>query len=198
MNTSLLRRPRALRPLILATALAGAAGLALPAQAADWVVDPAASTLGFSGVQSGDAFKGTFGKWTAEISFDPAAPEKGHAKVTIDVASAKTGDAQKDGAMPEADWFDAASHPRAVFEARSFRATGGNAYEAAGTLTIRDTSHDVTLPVTIAIEGDKAHATGKLTLVRTDYGVGQGAWASDQYVGVNVDVTFDITATRKP
>lgn len=191
------KTPR-LRALALAAVLCLPAGFALPASAAEWTVDPAASKLGFSGTQSGEAFSGTFGQWSAEIDFDPAAPEKGHARVAIDVASAKTGDAQKDTALPDPDWFDAASHPRAIFEASSFRATGSNGYVATGKLTIRETTHDVTLPVTIAIDGDKAHATGKLTLVRTDYGVGQGAWSTDQYVGLNVDVTFDITATRKP
>ena len=56
----------------------------------------------------------------------------------------------------------------------------------------------MTLPFTLKIDGDTAHATGKANLVRTTWGVGQGSWASDQYVGFEVDVTVDLTAKRQP
>ncbi len=180
----------------LAAALA-VATLASPAMAADWTVDPAKSTIGFAGTQSGTSFNGTFGAWTAEIAFDPAKPEAGHAVVTIDVSSAATGDGQKDASLPESDWFDAAKFPKAVFEAKSFRPKGGDDYEAVGTLTIRDTTRDVVLPMKIDINGDTAHATGSLKLIRTDYGVGQGSWANGEFVALDVAVSVDVTATRK-
>jgi polyisoprenoid-binding protein YceI len=168
----------------------------LPAQAADWAVDPARSRLGFSGTQTGVAFQGSFGKWSAEIGFDPAHPEAGHAKVTIDLASAKTGDTQRDTALPQPEWFDTATHPQASFVADHFVAKGGDAYEAPGKLTIRGTTKDVVLPFTLAIEGDHATAKGHLTLVRTDFGVGQGPWASGQWVALEAGVDVDVVATR--
>lgn len=169
------------------------------AQAATaWTVDPAHSTLGFVGTQAGTAFKGHFSKWDAQIDFDPANPAGGHALVTIDMGSATTGDAQKDEALPQSDWFSVKTFPRAVFEARSFRAKGGNAYEAVGTLTIRGVAKDVVLPFTLDVTGGKAHAQGKLDLVRTDYGVGQGSWSTGQMVALAVSVTVDLAATQKP
>jgi polyisoprenoid-binding protein YceI len=168
--------------------------MATPALAADWIVDPAKSHLGFSGVQTGTPFKGEFRHFDAKISFDPAHPETGHATVTIDVASAHTGDTQRDEAMPQADWFDAAKFPQARFEAKSFRAKGAGAYEALGTLSIRGLSHDVVLPFTLTINGSTAHATGRLQLVRTAFGVGQGPWASGQWVALEVGVDVDLTA----
>ncbi|MQT15556.1 YceI family protein [Segnochrobactrum spirostomi] len=185
------------RPVLLATAALLAAAPFAAASAAEWVVDPAKSTLAFSATQTGNAFEGKFGKWSGTIDFDPANPAAGHAAITIDVASAATGDTQKDEALPQPDWFDASKFPNAVFEVKSFKAKGGDEYDAVGTLTIRDKSRDLVLPVKIDISGDTAHATGSVKLVRTDYGVGQGSWSDGQYVGLDVEVKIDVTATRK-
>jgi polyisoprenoid-binding protein YceI len=167
-----------------------------PAPAAEWAVDSAKSRLEFSGVQNEMPFKGSFGKWTAEISFDPAHPEAGHVKVTIDLASAKTGDIQRDTALPQAEWFDVKSFPQASFEAGSLVAKGGDAYEAPGKLTIRGIGKDVVLPFTLAISGDKATAKGHLSLVRTGFGVGQGAWSTGEWVALDVGVDVDLVANR--
>ncbi|GBR35136.1 YceI family protein [Gluconobacter kondonii] len=169
---------------------------ATPVLAADWTIDPAHSTIGFSGTQTGNAFTGHFGKFDGTISFDPTHPEEGHAKITIDVASATTADKQRDGAMPGSDWFNVASFPTATFEARSFRAKGGNAYEAVGTLTIRGVSRSETLPFTLDISGQTAHAKGHLDLIRSTFGIGQGPWATGQWVALQVGVSIDVTANQ--
>jgi polyisoprenoid-binding protein YceI len=170
--------------------------LATPAIAADWTVDLPKSHLGFSGVQNGAPFQGSFGKWTAEIAFDPAHPETGHAKVTIDLASAKTGDTQRDSALPQVEWFDVKNSPQATFEATGFTPKGGDAYEAPGRLTIRGIGKDVVLPFTLAVTGDKATAKGHLSLVRTGFGVGQGVWATGEWVGLEVGVDVDLVANK--
>lgn len=187
-----------LRPGLLSLALLPATLLPLSASAATWQVDPAASTLGFTGTQLGQPFKGRFEKFSADIDFDPTKPEQG-GKVTvlIDMASARTGDAQRDGAMPETDWFAVKSFAQAKFEATSFRRTGDDAYEAVGTLTLRDVTKPLTLPFTLKPDGNATRAQGKVTLVRSDFGVGQGQWATGQWVALNVDVTFDLKATPK-
>jgi cytochrome b561 len=170
--------------------------LARPAFAADWAVDPGKSALGFTASVSGANFEGKFKSWQAEISFDPANPAAGHAKVTIDMASAVTGDRQRDSALPDADWFAVKKNPQAVFEATSFTAKGGNQYEANGTLTIRGVAKPVTMPFTLDISGADAHAKGKLDIVRTDFGVGQGDWSTAETVGLGVSITFDLVAKR--
>lgn len=169
---------------------------AVSAQAATWTILPGQSSLGFTGSQSGAAFSGHFGKFSGTIVFDPAHPEAGHAAITIETASAATGDPQKDGALPGADWFDASRFPKAQFIAKSFRQTGPGAYEADGTLTIRGIAKPLALPFALTIAGDEAKAKGAVDLTRTDYGVGQGAWSSGQYVALKVAVSFAITARR--
>lgn len=168
------------------------------AHAAAWTVDPARSRLGFTGQQSGEPFTGRFKTWTAAIDFDPAHPEAGHVSATIDTATATTGDIQKDEAMPGADWFDASAFTTATFEATGFAPKGGDAYETTGKLTLRGVSKNVVLPFTLTITGDQAHAVGHAKLVRTDFGVGQGAWSSGDTVALDVTVDLDLVATRKP
>jgi polyisoprenoid-binding protein YceI len=176
--------------------LAALSLLATPALAADWTVDAAKSHLGFSGTQNGAPFKGSFGTWTAQIAFDPAHPDTGHAKVTIDLASAKTGDTQRDSALPQVEWFDVKAFPQASFEATGFVAKGGNAYEAPGTLTIRGMAKDVVLPFALVVTGDTAGAKGHLSLIRTGFGVGQGVWATAEWVALEVGVDVDLVATK--
>lgn len=168
------------------------------ASAATWTVDPAKSKIGFSGTQTEQPFSGQFKSFSATINFDPAKPETGHATITIDTGSATTGDPQRDEALPGADWFDAKSFPKAVFEAKSFTHKGGNDYEAVGTLTIRDVSKPLVLPFTLTTTGNTAHAVGHMPLVRTTFGVGQGAWATADYVAFEVNVDIDLTATAAP
>jgi polyisoprenoid-binding protein YceI len=162
------------------------AGASASAEAATWTIDTAKSHLGFTGSENGSAFSGSFGKFSGTIVFDPASPAAGHADVTIVTGSATTGDQQKDGALPDSDWFAADKYPQAHFVATAFKATGSGAYAAVGTLTIRGVTKPVTLPFTLAISGGTAKANG----------VGQGAWSTAQYVALQVSVSFDIVAEK--
>lgn len=165
-----------------------------PGFAADWTVGPNSGTLGFSGTQTGNKFEGHFGKYDGKISFDPAHPEAGHARINVDMASAATADTQRDGALPGHDWFDVKAFPTAVFEVKDFKAKGGNVYEAEGTLTIKGVSKPVVLPLTIDITGSDAHVKGHLQLVRSAFNVGIGPWTTGQWVSLEVGVDVDLTA----
>jgi polyisoprenoid-binding protein YceI len=168
-----------------------------PALAANWVVDPAHSHFGFSGVQVGVPFKGEFRKFDAKISYDPEHPESAHVVVTIDMASAHTGDTQRDAALPQPEWFDTAKFPTATFEAAGFHPKGGQAWETPGKLSVRGIGRDVVLPFTLALNGDTAHATGHVQLVRTAFGVGQGAWSSGDWVALEVGVDLDLVVRKE-
>jgi polyisoprenoid-binding protein YceI len=177
--------------------LAAAVLAAPPALAADWTMQPAASTLGFSGTQTGTPFNGTFSKWNAQISYDPAHPEAAHVHIVVQTASARTGDTQRDESLPRDDWFSANVFPQAVFDATGFTAMGGDKFTTTGTLTIRGNTRKLTLPFTLDISGTTATAKGKVNLVRTDYGVGQGSWSSGNWVGLDVGVSFTLVAQSK-
>ncbi len=179
-------------PLIAALLWSGSAS------AAEWTVDAARSRLGFVGSQGGSSFEGKFTRWSARIDYDPANPAAAKVTVDIDMASAQTGDAQKDQSLPGAEWFDAKGFPKARFEAAGFKPKDSGAYEAPGTLTIRGMGKGVVLPFTLDVKGGQAHAKGRLDIVRTDFGVGQGEWKSGDMVALQVAVVFDLEAVAKP
>ena len=187
-----------MRRIMVLGCLLLAAPVARVARAADWVADPAASKLEFSGAQFGQPFRGAFHSFTARISFDPAQPQAAVADVTVDLSSALTGDRERDTALPTPEWFDAKKHPQAIFHAASFTPKGADAFEAKGKLTVRGVSADVTVPFTLKIEGQTAHAKGHADLLRSTFGVGQGQFADDQVVAFQVGVDVDLVARKAP
>lgn len=164
------------------------------AQAAEWKILPG-SALTFAGEQAGEKFTGRFSRFDAKISLDPQNLSEAKIVVTVDVASAATGDKQRDTALPDKDWFDAKTFPQARFELRRVAPTAAG-YEAVGDLTLRGVTKKIHLPFTLAIDGRKAEAKGHADLRRDAFGVGQGQWASDEWVGFNVGVDFDLKAER--
>lgn len=171
-----------------------ALGVAGPAAAESWTVDYSESRLGFEGAQGAQKFEGSFGEWSAEISFDPNALDAAKADVTIVMGSARTGAIDRDGALPGRDWFAVAMFPDAQFETKAFRALGDDAYEADATLTIKGVARDVTLPFTLSIADGVARMKGALDILRTDYKVGEGQWANAQAVALEVRIVVDLLA----
>ncbi len=182
---------------------AAAAGTAAPAVPEADLKDPVAwtvqkgSSLGFTATWSGEAIQGQFKTWTADILFSPQALDRSKVTVAVDMASAGTGDAQRDESLPSGDFFDTAEHPKATFTATKFRKTGEDKYVADGTLELRGVKKPLSLPFTLKIDGDTATARGVTTLDRTTFGVGQGEWASTDQIAASVKVSFSLTAKRR-
>jgi polyisoprenoid-binding protein YceI len=173
------------------SALAGA-----PADPDAWVIDYDRSRLEFTATQAGQSFRGRFDTFETRVRFDPDALDDFSVEVVVDMKSARTGDRQRDQALPTADWFDAREYPTARFVAGDAARTGPNAYEAQGTLSLRETSRDLPLAFTVDIDGRNAHARGSTMIVRTDFGVGRGEFVTDEWVCFEVNVSFEIFASR--
>jgi len=173
-------------------ALSGSA-LAAPAQ---WTVDTAKRKLGFHVVVNGQPVDGTL-PFGAVIALDPADLAHSSIKATIDMTSAKSGNATRDAMLPLPAWFDAKQFPKAQFATTAITSKGGDKYEAAATLSIKGIGKPVTLPFTLTISGNTAHAVGETTLQRLDYKVGEGKDFAPPAAAAEVKVTVDITATRK-
>jgi len=185
------------RLVILAASLALAPSLAAAAPPA-WIVDKAASHLTFSSSVSGQAFTGSFRNWNAVIHFDPKDLAHSDVAATIDIASAATGNGDRDTEIPGQDWFWTSHFPRATFVARGFQPAGPGRYLAAGVLTIRDKAKPLTLPFSLAITGASAKMSAQVALNRLAFGVGQGEWQATDTVPAGVTVHIDLAAHRTP
>jgi polyisoprenoid-binding protein YceI len=178
-----------LRSLICAALL-----LPLSAFARDWQVDAAKSTLGFKGSYQGEGFEGRFKKFDATIAYDAADLSKSKFDVTIDLASADTGNGDRDDSLHGEDFFDVKKTPKAHFVTESF-AQGADGVEAKGKLTIRDKTQPVTLKVKFSASGDNATLDVDTVLKRVDYGLGASSDWSD--VGSDVPVHGHLVLSGK-
>lgn len=167
-----------------------------PGTATAWTVDQAASSIQFSGTHSGAAFTGKFLKWEADIRFDPADLAGSTAIVTVDTASAQTGDATKDGALKGAEWFNPPQFPTARFEAAEFVSLGGDRYEAKGNLRIKSVSVPVVLPFTFDEATGEAVVTGKVDLDRTQLDLGMVSDANAGWVSKMIGVQIAVRAKK--
>jgi polyisoprenoid-binding protein YceI len=78
----------------------------------DWQVDPAHSTVKFSGTQDGQPFSASFKTFTADVSFDPADLAASKVTVTLPIAALVADAPMIQQEIAGADWFDARQLPR--------------------------------------------------------------------------------------
>ena len=169
------------------------AGAVAPAPA-QWKVDAARSSIRFKAVQAGAEFEGRFARFTPDIRFDARDLARSSARVAIDVSSVDSRSGERDTALRGADWFDPKRWPTAVFEARRFQAQG-NGFVADGKLTIRDRARPVRLTFTLRTAPDGTRTLqGQARLSRLAFGLGQGEFASTEWVGDAVTVEVTVVA----
>ena len=165
--------------------------------AGSWCVDHDASRLGFAATQQGDRFQGQFEEFTATMRFDRDALEQSAFDVQIPTASATTGYAQRDSRLREPAWFHTEQYPQARFRTETIRRVAGEArYEAVAELTIRGNSRRIVLPFEWRIDGAEATMNGRVTLDRTDFGVGQQEWSDCSQVSCDVEVSVELVLQR--
>ncbi len=184
---------RLLAGLLGALLLSGGAHAA-PAPA--WTLDKPASKLAFASTFGGEAFSGVFSRWDADIRFDPANLAGSSVTATIDVASAATGSADRDQALPTPDFFDVAHYPKATFAAHAFTALGPGRYRADGVLTLRGVAKPLTLPFTLTITGAKARMTASAALNRLAFGIGQNEWKATTTLPATVTINLVVVGHK--
>jgi polyisoprenoid-binding protein YceI len=155
--------------------------------------DQDSGRLEFSASQAGATFSGAFKRFRVALEFDPAHPDQGRLDVTVDVASIDTQDPERDEILRGPDFFWAEKHPQAVFHAGRFERAGA-LWRAPGELTIRGIKKPVPVTFTIAPAsgGGRAVMKGGAHLSRLAFGLGQGDWASTEWVGDPVEVRFEL------
>jgi polyisoprenoid-binding protein YceI len=159
-------------------------------------VDPAKSTIVATSKQMNVPVDGTFKKFSAQVSFDPAKPTAGSAQVTIDVASYDLGDESYNEQVAGKDWFDAKTYPSATFVSSAIAPAGGNRYNVTGKLTIKGKSQTVTVPVTIAQQGAVQTFDGTLPIKRLQFDVGTGEWKDTSVVADDVAIKFHLVNAK--
>jgi polyisoprenoid-binding protein YceI len=161
------------------------------------VAPPPQSALIFRGTHAGNEFRGEFRLWSAAIRFDPANLSGSSIEVTVNPASAVTGNAEYDRTLPQAEWLNTRNFPRATFRSTRIRSLGGNRYAADGTLTLKDVSVPLSLGFTLDITGNTAVATGAANLDRIALNVGKASDPSAEWVSRQIRIGFQLRATKR-
>jgi polyisoprenoid-binding protein YceI len=188
---------RILYSLALALALAGAHPPAALAQPAAQIL-PAQSEIVFTTRQMGVPVEGRFGRFSALIALDPRQPASGRVAFTIDTGSARFGAAETDAEVPKPEWLSVARFPQAGFESTAIKALGGGRFEVAGKLSIKGSTRNIVVPVSVLQSGATSTATGTFTIQRLAFKVGEGEWADTQIVGNDVVVRFKLALAGLP
>jgi polyisoprenoid-binding protein YceI len=187
----------------LAASLAAAPALAATvatasAQATSWTTVAASSSIEFTGTLADGDFAGRFQRFVAAVAFDPVNLAGSRFRVVIETGSANTADADRDVALAGSEFFATSNWPTATYDADQFTTTGPGQFQARGKLTIRGITRDV--PVTFTFkptaDGRSATLSGRASVRRLDFGVGQGEWQDTKWLGDEVRVRFELTLRK--
>lgn len=173
---------------------------------ANWNIDPAHSSANFSIKHMMIAkVHGAFEKLSGTLQYDAANPAQASIEAVIEAASINTHEAQRDGHLKSADFFDVEKFPTLSFKSTKVDVDGHD-LKVTGLLKIKDVSKEVVF----AVEGPSAElkdpygnikigvsATTKIK--RKDFGLTWNAAleAGGVLVGDDVTITLDVQFAKK-
>ena len=174
--------------------------LAMPigqAQAANYSIEPSDSSIGFTAVQAGEAFDGTFPNYTANITFDPEDLWNSSIQLDVHVGSVRVEGEDRQAEISGPEWLDVTRFAKASFASNDIEETDNGDYIAEGTLQIRGISKEIEVPFALEPRGKDYYAKGSFIINRRDFFVGTGDWKEDTWVAFPVTVHFDLLCIRE-
>src|SRR5579871_3341428 len=121
-----------------------------PASTITWKLDPAHSSAEFKVKHMMISnVKGTFTGITGTLTEHTGDSSLSSVAASFDVSTINTHDAQRDGHLKSADFFDVEKYPTMTFTSTKVDRIGEAEYRVTGDLTI----HGVTKPVTLTVDG---------------------------------------------
>jgi len=152
--------------------------------------------------------RGRFADFDGTIVFDEARPERSTVSLVVDVTSIDTDNDLRDRHLRSPDWFAADSHSVITFQSRAIERLSGEEFVVRGPLTIRGTTREVEIPVTM-LHGEMTDAwgnrrigfEGSLEIDRKEFGVEGGNFFNQAFdvarVGVADEVRIEFTISGR-
>lgn len=155
--------------MILAAGIAGA-------QTATFKIgggSPAMQSFTVDSTADFEDFTGTTNAITGAIQFDPT-KKTGSGKLSINVATIKTGIDLRDEHMRSEGWLDTTKYSNATFETTRVAHVNGNSYRVTGNLTLKGVTKVITTNATVRYikESDQTRAArfkGNLVNLKTEF-----------------------------
>jgi len=113
-----------------------------------WKFDPMHTQVEFSAKHLGMmTVRGLFTEVTAGGTIDPERPEQTSIEATINTASIRTHNEQRDNDLRSSTFLEIDKYPTMTFKSTHVEHVGGDRYRLTGDLTIKGTTKPVTLEV---------------------------------------------------
>lgn len=125
--------------------------------------------------------RGRFREFAGTIQFNQGQPQQSSVQFTIQAASIDTNEANRDTHLRSGDFFDVEQHPTLTFTSTAVTPRSAEAFDVAGTLTIRGVAKAIVLPVTfqgVARDpwgNERAGFEAEITINRKDFGLNWNA-----------------------
>jgi polyisoprenoid-binding protein YceI len=173
-----------------------------PAATTTWKLDPAHSHAEFKVKHMMISnVKGSFSALSGHLTEHATDATLSSIDASIDVSTVNTGDAQRDGHLKSADFFDVEKFPTMTFKSTQVKPNGGGGYNVTGDLTIHGQARQQTFVVDAPSGPAKdpwgntrigLSATTKIN--RKDFGLGWNAALETGgiLVGEDVSITLEV------
>lgn len=113
-----------------------------------WKIDPSHSLVEFTVKHMMIAkVRGRFNRYDGTLNLDLENPQNSTIEGTIEAESLDTNEANRDGHLRSADFFDVETYPQITFRSTRIEPKGGDQYKVVGDLTIRGITNEVVLDV---------------------------------------------------
>ena len=185
-------------------------GVLLAAEKASgqWDIDMEHSSIGFRVRHIVGYVPGVFSRFSGQVEYDAAMPEKSQFYFLIDSSSVHTGVPARDEHLRSPDFLDVEKSPRMIFSSRKVVREDGDILVVTGDLTIRDVTAEVRVPLQVlGIAGhpfkDKMPGVRVLglhaafSINRLDFHVGSEEWTRMGIMGESIDLTIDMELLQR-
>lgn len=182
-----------------AALLSGVVGLMAVSTAGAWELDREASRIELIGTADGREAVTRVEEFEVDLEGDLDQPAGGTLVLTLQSDSITGGNDIVDGMLHGHNWFDVEAYPEIVFRSTDIQAPAEGELRIEGELELRGDTHMMTVPVSWTRQGERVSVDGRLTLDRTDFDMGRGAWRSEGTVKheVHVDFTLELLAPSR-
>jgi len=143
-----------MKKIQLVTALVASVGAFSFANAEDYTIDQAHTTIEFKASHLGFSYVvGRFDDFEGTFYYDSANPKASKVSATIDTASINSNHTARDKHLKSDDFLNAAKFPEAKFESTSFKVTDKENAVMIGDFTLNGVTKAVSIDVTKIGEG---------------------------------------------
>lgn len=172
-----------------------------------WQLDKAHSSVNFSVRHMMiSTVRGRFEDFDGTFDLNEADPNQSKIEVTIQAASVNTKEAQRDGHLKSADFFETEKYPTITFKSKRVEKLDDEHARLVGNLTIKDVTKEVTLNVEYAGQGKSpwgtivAGFTAQTKISRKEWGL---TWnvaleTGGMLVGDDIAINIELELIKQP